>query len=752
MELSIADEDPQSQLYFIDFRFTFSPAPTEIPGGRIRDEIEGRTNDALKREGLSGCYEFLHDLVLTHKLSILRSQAYEMARGLWSQHLKVEAVHRSLVVQYWLNRPGGKNWVEVGIRRRRVQRLSQYSANQDSPHIALRWFRSGKEITNVRFNLELGELSLQKILKQVIAMHTNSIFEQVATKLRDGLVYSNKILMLRHVTSVSEPLDATLFVQLTTSKAVKMVQEPVTGRFALQPSSLLHSQKEKELNSLADPASEISARLASLRAIVSSEEVETRAQSDGWEGLKSLNPGQETRGRLFPRDTLSIRFFRRKDWSRSWVLAFTTSLMRDSWWIVELGERKAEVEIGGQPGNPTSRVGPNFKVAYRIPMTGFKSLVMDPSYSTLAQVERSAVGMISQYIDTHQLKARKIPSKLMLTSVSSPQPRSAVLHLRLTHNRGPTMLQPQTPMSLPWANEIVTVTFQGIDPATNSAIHTVAARLQTPIPNISSLTSKIDYSIAFHPTSGEFSFRIFTPVGESTIPLLLQRLSNIEHLIQFFAIIKYHDLSCSAVSLTHLEFVYASNPSILKATIYFSLDLPTRIFLDTANPHLRIQDSLTSLLRSPNGLHIVIKVLKATLPLLRAFSAMETAHASDRLNILSRSAVWYQVRYENAKGRIDLRLRQRRDGLMWFVKDLGVAEDGNSSEKVGQRMKNIKKGVGGNWQWMGDEVVASTVDVEDLMRRIDEVYETGKEEKDEAVRNAPTGKKRKAEDEVVVLE
>lgn len=675
-----------------------------------------------------------------------------MARGLWSQHLKVEAVHRSLVVQYWLNRPGGKNWVEVGIRRRRIQPPSHQSANLDSPHIALRWFRSGKEITAVQFNLGLGELSLQKILKQVIAMHTNSIFEQVATKLREGLVYSNKLLKLRHVPSVSEPLDATLFVQLTTSKAVKIVQEPVTGRFALLPSSLLHSQVEKELNNLADPASEISARLGTLRAIVSLEEVETRAQCDGWEVVKSLILGQEAMVHYFSRHTLRVRFFRKKDWSRSWILAFTAGLARDSWWVVELGERRPEVEIGGQAGNPVSRAGPNFKVAYRIPMTGFQSLVMEPSSSTLAQVERVAVGMISQYIDTHQLNFRKIPHKLVLASVNSSQPGSAVLHLRLTHNRGPAMLQSQTPVPLPWANEIVTLTFQGIDRATNSALHTVSARLRTPIPNIRSLASKIDYSIAFHPTSGEFAFRILTPVGESTIPLLLQQLSSIERLIQFFAIIKHHDLSCSAVSLNHLEFIYALNPSTLKATIYFSLDLPMRISLDIANPHLRIQDSLTSLLRSPDGLHLIIQILRATLPLLRAFSAIETAHASDRMSILPRSAVWYQVRYKNPSGRIDLRLRQRRDSLMWFVKDVGVPEKANSSEKAEQRMKSLKEVVGANWQWMGDAVVASSVEVEDLMKRIDEVYEAGKEESDVAVDNAPTGKKRKAEDEVVVLE
>lgn len=758
VELSIANEDPSSQLYFVDFRFIFSPTPAEIPGGRLRDEIEGRTNDALKREGLSGCYEFLHDLVLTHKLSILRTQAFEMARGFWSQDLKVEAVHRSLVVQYWLNKPGGKNWIEVGIRRRPEKKASQLSISQHSPHIALRWQRGGKEMPSSQIGLELGNLSLQNILKQVIAAHTNFIFDKVATKLRLGLLYSNRILNLRHISLVTEPLDIALFVQFTTSKAIKMIQEPVTGRLALLPSSQLYSRMEAEMNNLSDPASEVPARLANLRSIVSQEEVERRAHLDGWEKVKSLNPGQEALRRLFPPEILAFGYFRRKNWSRSWILAFTSSLTRDSWWIVELGERKAELETGSLARNPMARPGPSFTFAHRVPMPGLKSYITEPSYSTLAHVERIAIGMISQRIDCRELTAKRFPHRLMPSSIHSLQAPSAVLHMRLSHDRAPELKQSSSSssssISLPTTREIITSAFQGLDPMTKNAINIISAGLHTPISNIKSLTSTIDSSIAFHPTSGSFAFRLLTSVGESTIPLLLHRLESIERLIKFLTIVKHHSLSCDAVSLTHLEFVYASTPSTLRATIYFPPDEPMRISLDKGNPHLRIQDFLNSLLRSTGGLDHVILALKNTLPLLRGFFAMETARAIDDLMILPRSADWYQLWYDRPSCSFDVRLRRRRDNLAWhIVRDGGLKNTKSETGELAQRMKAIERENGDGWRGMRGGMVASVTGVEDLMRKIDEVHGALRQEKDTVVKASPRGKKRKAEDdEIVVLD
>lgn len=718
VELSIADQDPQSQFYFIDFRFGFSPISAEVPTGFLRDEIERRTNDALKREGLSGCYDFLHDLVLTHKLNILKHQAYEMARGLWSQNLKVEGVHRSLVVQYWLNRPGGKNWIELGVKRGNSKNPSALP-NKISPHIALRWFRSGKEVPIVKANLHLGDLSLQRILSQVIAMHTSFIFEQTANKLRVGLIYSNRLLNLKNVPSVTEPLDATLLLQLTTSKAVKLIQEPVTGRFALLPSSPLYSHVEQRLNSLQDPAGEAAAQLASLRAVVSVEEVEMRAVSYGWE-IKSLNPGQEAMRRLFPRETLRITLFRRKSWSQAWILAFTASLMKDTWWVVELGDRKAEVEPGTILGNSALRAGTKFKNAFEVRMKGLKSLITEPSYSTLAQVEHAAASMISQYIDTRELKARKVPHGLRPLPPGAPGSCSAILHLYLPSHPNARTPRRHVSISRHSVGDTIALAFGSIDPATHQAVHTVHACLRNPIPNIKDLTSNLDH-LSFHPTSGFFSFRLFTSVGEVTIPPLLDRLASIERLIQLLAVIRQHNLPCKSVSLDNLKFVYPVAMSRLKATIHFSSDEPMHISLEKGNPHLRIQDFLNEHLQSQNdGLGQTIKILGSTLPLLDAFTAIESAHRTDNVHIFPRSAIWYQIHYQSPKGRFDLKLRRKGDIPMWHIKDVLKPEE--RTEAVEQAMKSIKEGRGTGWWGMNGGIVAEFIGIRRLLRQIDDIY------------------------------
>lgn len=718
VELSIADQDPQSQFYFIDFRFGFSPISAEVPTGFLRDEIERRTNNALKREGLSGCYDFLHGLVLTHKLNILKHQAYEMVRGLWSQNLKVEGVHRSLVVQYWLNRPGGKNWIELGVKRGSSKNPSARPI-KNSPYIALRWFRNGKEVPVVKANLHLGDLSLQRILSQVIAMHTSFIFEQIANRLRVGLIYSNRLLNLKNVPSVTEPLDATLLVQLTTSKAVKIIQEPVTGRFALLPSSSLYSHVEQRLNSLQDPAGEATTHLANLRAVVSVEEVEMRALSYGWEVIRSLNPVQEAMRRLFPRKTLKIALFRRKSWSQAWILAFTASLMKDTWWVVELGDRKAEVEPGIILGNSALRAGSNFKSAFEVRMKELKSLITEPSYSTLAQVEHAAASMISQYIDMRELKARKVPHGLRLLPPGASGPCSAILHMSLPSHPNARTPRRHVSISPHCVGDTIALAFGSIDPATHQAVHTVRACLRNPIPNIKDLTSNLDH-LSFHPTSGFFSFRLLTSVGEVTIPPLLDRLASIERLIQFLAVIRQHNLPCKSVSLNNLKFVYPVAMSRLKATIHFSSDEPMHISLEKGNPHLRIQDFLNEHLQSDDGLSQTIKILGSTLPLLDAFTAIESAHTTDNVHVFPRSVIWYQIHYQSPKGRFDLKLRRKGDIPMWHIKDVLKPEE--RTETVEQAMKSIKEGRGTGWWGMNGGIVAEFIGVRRLLRQIDDIY------------------------------
>ncbi len=77
VDLTIADEDFEKQFWFIDFRFLFQPAPAEL-SDRVRQFIEKKVNDALATDGLAGCYRFLHEFVLTHKISEFYRQALDL--------------------------------------------------------------------------------------------------------------------------------------------------------------------------------------------------------------------------------------------------------------------------------------------------------------------------------------------------------------------------------------------------------------------------------------------------------------------------------------------------------------------------------------------------------------------------------------------------------------------------------------------------------------------------------------------------
>ena len=720
VDLSIAEEDPASQLYFIDFRFLFTPSILEIPTGRLRDELERKANDVLKRDGLQGCYDFMHDLVLTHKISILKQQAGEMAWRHWSENIRVEAVHRSLVIQYWINRPGGKSWVEIGIKKGRRRTDSPWSSGRGTPYIALRWMRYGKEVLDQTLELALDTLSMDALLKQVIAAHTNHVLRKIESKLRGGKLYSKKALSLSHKLSTSEPAACSLTLQLTRSKTITIALEPISGTFAILPASQADIRAERDLNNLLHPATEAASRIANLRCVVAQEEVESCAKCIAWESLKTINPSIETMKASFPRDTLRIGFFRVTPWTTNWLLAFTTSMNGDFWWIVELPVAPATSDA--IPSNPGLQHA--FKSVYKVPLYDATSYAKKPSYELLSQVERAAAGIISHFVDSRQLARLNIPHALQ-SSGSDTSLRVPSLYIRFTFKSVPPSSRMREQSTLALANETVKLSYHGLDPACPEAVHVAEARLIDKIPNIAALTSSIDSDLAFHPKSGAFAFRLHTPVGTSCIPFLLERMKHIEQLIRFLGILKRFELQCETVSLSRLVFVYAAEPEPLKADISYDTGTPMRIAFESGNPHLRICDFLTDLLNGDGGLEYVISILRLTLPLLRAMSAIEGAQGADNVGILPRSAQWYQVRFRNPYARFDIKLRPRRDTLMWYVQEISN-KDGARSEVFAEQIKALFNGHGDGWEGKRTGIAATVDGVEGLLTKIDELIRGAK--------------------------
>ena len=549
LDLSIADEDPSSQLYFIDFRFSFSPCMTEIPGGWLRNEIEGKSNDVLHREGLAGCYNFLHDLVLTHKLRILRSQAIELARARWSDSIKIEPVHRSLVVQYWLNRPGGKSWVEIGIRSGRKEKRPS-SKGSGVPYIAIRWHRNGKEVTDFEIDTRLGDLSMEAILKQIIALHINYIFRETKRRLRESPIYAKKVFALKHKASATEPTKCHLQVQVTGASTVKIMQEPISGAFALIPPSALHGRLERDLNALRDPAAEACSRIAFSRCISGIEEVDRRSRILGWQSLKMQNPTQEIVKKHFGVDVMRLSFFRPTSWEKEWSLAISTSMAGDFWWVVEVREISKDpstAELASGQAQP-------IRSAFRIPIAPKGTLVSDPSYSVLSNVENTAAAIISQCIDCRELASAHIRH----IQQKPPEPLGNVHVPDLLIYYEKQQLGERGPQTLtkipPWCHDIVKSSFRGLSRSRTSVITIVSIRLKGTISNIATLTSTASPTLAFHPTSGTVAFRLSTPIGHSSVPALLERLSRIGRLIRFLDILKRRALPCSHLSLSARTF------------------------------------------------------------------------------------------------------------------------------------------------------------------------------------------------------
>ena len=746
VDLSIADEDPSSQLYFIDFRFIFSPTPAELPAGRLRGEIEGRANDALKREGLEGLYDFLHNLTLTHKLSVLRNQAHEMARGYWSEQLKVEAVHRSVVVQYWYNRPGGKNWIEIGLRRGREATTSYALSSQRIPCIGLRWFRGGKEITNVQVVMRLGDLSLAFILKQVIALHTSHIFEQMAAKLTESQVYSGGSLRLKYNNSATEPMEASLLVQLSKLKAIKVVQEPVSGRFSILPASQLNARAEYELNRIESAASEGAAQVTYLRSSVSQEEADTGARAIGWEPIRSLNPNQETISRLFGRVIQHRKFFKRPTWNLSWILAFTTSLEGDSWWIIELADKKTTAESSAS----SAATDPTPQAAYKILLPGIPFQAIGSSYTVLADLENTAAVMISQLVDTRALILYNYHHKVRMVRRDSRGNQTGSLMIRIPNKTASSALRSAN-TDIPWLDEQVRLEYRGLDPSRKSAIHVAKVHMQHTVNDLQDLLANIP-SIGFEPANDSLpaavKFQFLTRIGETVVPSLRARLKAIGYLLSFASTLRSHNLSCNAASLTRLIFNYTSSMKPLKAAVHFPEDAPRRIALSTSNPHLRIIDHLSDQVRT-KGLSPVLGNLRLTLPLLRTFSVIEAGQDSAGVDILTRSDQWYQVRYSEPflKSGFDVRLRVRRDDAMWFVPEVSVKKPESSDEDFEQDLKALTRRKGDGWWGVNGGIIAHINGVENLIVKLDALFRRSR-----YVPSDLNPRKRKADDEVVELD
>lgn len=327
IDLGIADEDPESQFWFIDFRFLFSPALSALPA-RIFKYVEDRVNIVLK-DGLLGCYNLLHELVLTHKVSEFRRQASELSRGTWIESLKIQPLNRSVSIQYWTGKQGPKSWIILGVHSG-IQEDGRPNPKATS-RVSVRWFRDGKEVKDAGVPLDTVNISVVSLLKTIITMHVKFLLTSIYERTKINPIYAEHENLVLHI-SDTDAANSALKVQLTESDQVTIKIEPITGSYVLHPPTSQILQAEEYLNANHEPASTI----LGLRSTVILEDVVNLGSSAGWAVVNGLVISRDDINSKMSKNAGRLTYFRRASWAMNWFLALQIGRDGEQWFLLEV--------------------------------------------------------------------------------------------------------------------------------------------------------------------------------------------------------------------------------------------------------------------------------------------------------------------------------------------------------------------------------------------------------------------------------
>jgi mediator of RNA polymerase II transcription subunit 14 len=612
VDLTIADEDPETQFWFIDFRFLFLPSLSEMPQ-HARAHIESRVNEALMKDGLPGCYKFLHGMVLTHKISEFRRQVVGLARGKWIDGLKVEALNRAVSIQYWLDRygrKGPKSWIILGVHsgKRKVGRPHP----KDTSRLFLRWFRDSKEVKDVDIPFDTVDISAESFLKTVVAKHVNYILTSTYEKLQAKPLFASHEAVVSIFTSTTEPAESELKVQLTSDRHLTVRIEPITGRFVLGPLSRLAVKFESKLNEECnDPAANAHNFIEELRKRAVMDEILVRGVGLGWNRVDNPGTKLDDLRSVVPKDTSQVLWLQRPGWVKNWYFAVSMSVSGERWWLIETYamidspcSRATNPYYSTDP-SPDASIAPiarnqkrdtTVKITSSIPIP-IRNISPTPTYEFMANLHVFAAALVSHYANLKSLHGRRTPYKLHTSNSIPSSVKIPAVYLQLSELIA-TLSPDKKPKNMS-LKDIVQLTFQGLEAHTARSKDTQAVasptvqQTQTPVPApqpasilstqklglphedvfvitearmifspppqaLKMIKENIDRDIAFHQTSGAFALRLRSRVGESIVSSLIERVVRIERLVNFIQILQAQEKSvqCETISLGRITFTY----------------------------------------------------------------------------------------------------------------------------------------------------------------------------------------------------
>lgn len=340
VDLTIDDEDFSRQYFFLEFRFLFSPAPPGL-SDRMRLLLAHKVNGLLGTEGLEGCYRFLHEYVLTQKITEFWRQAHMLSRARWIDSLKVERLHRSMSIQYWCNRPHSKatkSWIILGVHSGDFDGVHQVKLPS---RLSLRWFRDGKEVPATDVTFDVNTISTEDLLTTVIAHHTEYYLTSMADRLLSKPRFAKRQAKLGLVISKQQPQDSALTMQLYGKDNAILGHEPITGAFFLLPRDPIMLEAENKLNASNNPAEDGPFALEKLRWIHMLRDLHARARCFGWTAFKPQLQIDDLKKIVYSnsptsREPFQSIWLRKLGWNPQWFVMVSLTLGGDQWFLVNV--------------------------------------------------------------------------------------------------------------------------------------------------------------------------------------------------------------------------------------------------------------------------------------------------------------------------------------------------------------------------------------------------------------------------------
>lgn len=643
LDVSILDESLEAPFRMVDFRFSFTPTP-HIPD-TLHSEIERYANSNIDRDGLRGCYFFLHEMALSYKLAEFHKQALELSRSQWAGNIRVELIRRNLVVQYWSEKQAGKSWIEVGIASGREKKTA--SDEEPPPFLEIKWMRQGKRVDSLQLRLNDSVICFEDVLRQVIAQDSTHLLDSIYEKLILTPLFAKADLLLEQSLSMEDPQECFLTMQLSHFSELQLKVDSVTGLLVISPATERSERLQYEINRIQGITDEVASKLLNYRCSVMEATVLSGIAGTSWEALRAFRFNQTEVKALFGGPVVRMNMFRQVQWGLNYSLAVTHGQNGDHWWLLQQIPPK----------------GPNPKARYQVLRSQRIEVKEDTTSAYFDRLAEYSTGLICLHRNADFLKEKK--------SKFDVQPFPAFEK---------AYELPELSFELPSSQsgqKCIKVRFGGIDRTSNLVTAIAQYQNQASSAALRHLDESIlDANVKLNPENRMVTIRVQCPITEAAIPKIVENATDLEKFVSTVEQLHRHPgLKLKTVSKSAFTIIYHQEPPReygLTMAFGNGNQVPQFDFFPPEdNPHRLLAAQYTKLFMVGNTPFVskvrdLLTSLTLTLPLLTYLHELQRQHGlhtkdlqppssgekEDRLrvHVLVRSATAFAIQYFTPAG------------------------------------------------------------------------------------------------------